>query len=90
MSTGSTLVMLVDPLKAGDARPSSIEGKVIPFASDLRALAKDEVRRIVFETPEEMVFIVSLRLRVGREPPGEGGGRVNDGDVCIDATRALI
>lgn len=60
----------------GDARPSSDEdGKAMPFANDFKALAKDEVRRRVFDTPLDMVLVmVSLRVRPGRSPVmGEGG-----------------
>jgi hypothetical protein len=42
----------------GDARPSSNEdGKAMPFARDFRALAKDEVRRRVFDTPLNIVLV---------------------------------
>ena len=50
----------------------------------LSAFAKEVVRRIVLETPEEMVLVmVSARVMLGRDCVGVGG-RVNDGDDCSD------
>ena len=45
----------------------------MPPAKFLRMLAKDDVRRKVLETPDERVFIVSLRLMLGRADVGDGG-----------------
>jgi hypothetical protein len=73
--------------EAGEARPSSIDGKAIPLASVLRAFANEEVRRRVMETPEEIVPMVSLRLIEGLDPPGEGGRRGNGGEDCREVTR---
>ena len=65
----------------GDALPlSSNVGNVMPPARLRKALANDDVRRRVLLTPEEMVPdtlpIVSLRVRLGLEDIGEGGGCV--------------
>jgi len=51
-----------------------MEGKAIVPARFLSVFANDEVRLIVLVTLVEMVLvIVSLRLRLGRMMPGEGG-----------------
>ena len=66
---------------------SSVDGKAMPPARLRRALANEEVRRMVEVTPEDNVLVIlSLRVIPGRESTGEGGCCIR-GDDWSDETR---
>lgn len=62
------------------ARPSSTLGKAIPPANERSTLAKEDVRRSVLATPENVLLTVSARLRLGRLVTGVGGRAISGDD----------
>ena len=65
-------------------RPSSVLGKATPPARLFKALANEEVRRMVLETELDTDDIVSPREKGGRDTLGDGGAK-----LMLDPTRDL-